>query len=126
MKDRTLYPPFEPADDQSQKNKMSLSKCFDIVSDIHVAQNRMKSRNSDAANQEKKPDNMRILEEKKYEAAIHAAVEAESEIATLSKGIAELEELLLKEGGSENQNPLLNFTVSGNENIKNDNSFRKM
>ena len=115
MKDRTLYPPFEIADNRSQKSKMSLSKCFDIVSDIHLAQNRMKSQNSDAAIHEKTPDNMRILEEKKYKAALHAAVEAESKIATLSKGIAELEELLSKEVGSESQNPLLNFTVSGNE-----------
>ncbi len=106
MNEKVLYPPlFEGDSDKSQDNNMSLSydlrRSFDVVNEIHLSQKRLQSQDQNVDHHNGKvsaaTDEKDMLQKKKCEAAIQAAVKAEAAIAALSNGIAELEDLLAKE-----------------------------
>ncbi len=104
MNQKILYPPFETDSENNQDSNMSLSydlrRSFDTVSEIHIAQKRLNNQDHNKRNVDgdvKSSNDKDVLQQKKCEAAIHAAVAAEAAIAALSNGIAELEDLLSKE-----------------------------
>lgn len=99
----TLYPPLETKDSSEGSStsmllSMKLKRSFDTVHHIHHSQKRLKERKvegSDEGNEEKRKAQRKDLEARKFEAALAAAVAAESEISALTKGITELESILL-------------------------------
>ena len=101
MDKKVLYPPLETDSDKTHERTMSLSydltSSFNTVSEIHLAQKRMESHEQNLSNGLESSKDKDILQKRKYEAAISAAVAAESAIAALSNGITELENLLLEE-----------------------------
>jgi|EP01083_Nonionella_stella_P055954 hypothetical protein len=117
MSRETLYPPFETESNPREDNNMLLSKelkrSFDTVRDIDNAQKRLKKikrvqdiDSSDGINEvnEKIKQNKlekEDLEARKFEAAVAAAIAAESEISSLSNGIVELEAMLLRQESGE-------------------------
>ena len=112
MTKKILYPPIETDSDNHLDSNMSLSydlrRSFETVSEIHIAQKRLKTthdRNTDhdVYDDDKSAGDKDTLQKRKCEAAIDAAVAVESAIAALSNGIAELEDLLSQEDEVETQ-----------------------
>ena len=127
----TLYPPLETNSDSSEGSStnmllsVKLKRSFDTVHHIHHTQKRLKERkvdDSDEGNEENRKARKKDLDARKFEAALAAAVAAESEISALTKGITELEGILLhNEPDSENvcneKFPLLPRKIDEDDNI---------
>ena len=98
-----LYPPLETESESSEDSNMLLSeelkRSFETVRNIHQAQSRV---NASLDNEKNDVTEKEDLEARKFEAAVAAAVAAESEISALAKGINELENLLLRQESTEN------------------------
>jgi len=103
MNKGTLYPPLEGTEN-SMLLSSDLKKSFQTVRDIHFAQRRLKK---DSSNNDVGDSNANIVLEKhqmearKFEAALAAAVAAESEMMALRNGIVELESILLSQKSME-------------------------
>jgi hypothetical protein len=109
MKD-ILYPPLETMGTNSTEESnillsVKLKRCFETVQSIHKNQKHRKMNtqtkehtNIDDRNLPKKQD----LDHKKYQAAVFAAITAESEIKRLGQGIIELESILDENNSDDN------------------------
>lgn len=108
----TLYPPFETKAESSECPNMLLSfelkRSFETVHHIHRSQkvlmandasDKVRTNNNDGRVVDK---DQRDLDTRKFEAAVAAAVAAETEISTLKRGIMELENLLYQESSDGN------------------------
>lgn len=127
-KNTVLYPPLETGSDSIEDKNMLLSnelkRSFDTVCHIHHVQKRIKAKedrgtnnnnnnNNDSKSSMMDDDDMddktsivienqkQDLDARKFEAAVAAAVAAESEISSLMNGIHELENILLHQESSE-------------------------
>lgn len=108
----TLYPPFETKTESSECPNMLLSfelkRSFETVRHIHRSQKVLMT--NDASDNVRTNNNegrvvdkdQRDLDARKFEAAVAAAVAAETEISTLKRGIMELENLLYQESSDVN------------------------
>ena len=105
-----LYPPFETKAESPECPNMLLSfelkRSFETVNHIHRSQKVLMT--NDASDNVRTNKNERVvdkdqrdLDARKFEAAVAAAVAAETEISTLKRGIMELENLLYQEESSE-------------------------
>lgn len=113
MTEDILYPPLDTKSDCTEDSNMILShklkRSFEAVHRIHLSQKRLKIENLEKkldddgngeANESEKEEE-EDLDAKKLNAAVAAAVAAESEISKLMNGIEELESILLSQESSE-------------------------